>query len=213
MSDLTKRALLSGAGALAATAVAAQTSTPAVPTPPVAAANPRVILQTAAGAITVELAADRAPITTANFLRYVEAKRFDGATFYRALKLAASPLAGLVQAGAKNDAARAFPPIAHESTTVTGLSNRDGVISMARYAPGTATSEFFICVGDLRSLDADPTQPGDNEGFAAFGRVVDGLDVVRKILTSPVSPTAGDEGMKGQMLDPEIAIVAARRAG
>jgi peptidyl-prolyl cis-trans isomerase A (cyclophilin A) len=83
---------------------------------------------------------------------------------------------------------------------------------MARYAPGTATSEFFICVGDIVSLDADPSASGDNAGFAAFGRVAAGLDVARTILTSPVSPTAGEGAMKGQMLAPEIAILSARRA-
>jgi peptidyl-prolyl cis-trans isomerase A (cyclophilin A) len=82
---------------------------------------------------------------------------------------------------------------------------------MARYAPGTAASEFFICVGDLISLDADPSQPGDNEGFAAFGHVADGMDVVKKILTSPVSPTKGEDALKGQMLEPEVTILTARR--
>ena len=122
------------------------------------------------------------------------------------------PLTGLVQGGAKNDPAKSFPPIAHEPTTQTGLSHKDGAVSMARYAPGTAGSEFFICVGDLSSLDADPKQSGDNLGFAVFGHVVSGMDVVKAILTAPVSATKGEaEGMKGQMLDPEIAIVSARR--
>ena len=83
---------------------------------------------------------------------------------------------------------------------------------MARYGPGTAASEFFICIGDITSLDADPSQPGDNEGFAAFGRVVGGMDTARTILSAPVSATEGDEGMKGQMLSPEVPIASARRA-
>jgi peptidyl-prolyl cis-trans isomerase A (cyclophilin A) len=149
-----RRAILAGAGALAATAAAAQSTAPSPSaTPP---ALPRVTLQLAQGAIVLELAADKAPITAANFLRYVDASRFDGASFYRAMKLLPQPLTGLVQGGAKNDPAKSFPPIAHEPTTQTGLSHKDGAVSMARYAPGTAGSEFFICVGDLSSLDADP---------------------------------------------------------
>ncbi len=205
MSRMSRRAILTAAAAAAGTRAFAQ---PAAPAP----ALPRVVLTTQAGAIILELAADKAPITCANFLRYVDAKRFDGASFYRALKLLADPLTGLVQGGVKNDPAKSFPPIAHESTAVTGLSHRDGAVSMARYAPGTATSEFFICVGDIVSLDADPSASGDNAGFAAFGRVAAGLDVARTILTSPVSPTAGEGAMKGQMLAPEIAILSARRA-
>lgn len=202
MPDVTKRAVLAGVGALAASSALAQ-----------AVAGPRVLIQTTLGAITVELAADKAPITAANFLRYVDARRFDGATFYRAMTVLADPVTGLAQGGARNDPAKAFPPIAHESTKTTGLTNRDGAVSMARYAPGTATSEFFICVGDLSSLDADPSQPGDNAGFAVFGHVVSGMEVVKAIVKSPVSPTKGEsDGMKGQMLDPEIAIVGARRA-
>jgi peptidyl-prolyl cis-trans isomerase A (cyclophilin A) len=204
MTKLTKRAVLAGAGAIAASSALAQTQT--LPT------LPRVVLQTAAGAITIELAADRAPITCANFLRYVDARRYDGGVFYRALTLRPQPLVGLIQAGVKNDPGKAFPPIAHESTKLTGLSHKDATISMARYEPGTATSEFFICIGDIVSLDADPSQPGDNQGFAAFGSVVGGMDAARAILASPVSATAGEGVMKGQMLEPEVALVSARRA-
>ena len=106
-----------------------------------------------------------------------------------------------------------MPPIAHEPTTKTGLKHTDGTISLARYAPGTATCDFFICIGDQPSLDADPTQSGDNQGFAAFGHVTAGADVARKILAAPVSLTAGEGVMKGQMLDPEVAILTARRSG
>jgi len=88
----------------------------------------------------------------------------------------------------------------------------DGVVSMARYDPGTATSEFFICVGDQSYLDANPNLPGDNLGFAAFGRVIDGMNVARAILAAPRSADAGDGTMKGQMLAPEVVIVSARRA-
>ena len=206
MTKLTKRAVLTGGGALVGAAAFAQT-------PPAASPLPRVVLRTGKGTITLELAADKAPITCANFLRYVDAGRYDGGVFYRAMKLLPQPLTGLVQGGVKNDPARSFPPIAHESTRQTGLSHTDGTVSMARYDPGTATSEFFICIGDIVSLDADPAQPGDNAGFAAFGRVVDGMDAARAILASPVSPTSGEGSMKGQMLDPEAPIISASRVG
>ena len=203
MVAVTKRAFLASLGALVATPALAQTI----------AAPVRVRLETAAGGIILELVADRAPITTGNFLRYVDDRRFDGASFYRAVRAGSGPDTGLVQGGLRNDPAKVLPPIEHESTSKTGLSHKDGVISMARYAPGSAASEFFICVGDQLYLDADPAASGDNLGFAAFGKVVDGMDVVRKILGSPVSPTAGEGAMRGQMLDPVVAITTARRVG
>lgn len=204
MSQTTRRAVLAGAGALVASAAGAQTAPPA---------RPRVLIETALGPILLELAADKAPITCANFLRYVDARLYDGSSFYRATKVSTTPLMGLVQGGLNQSTVKRFPPIAHESTKQTGLSHVDGTISMTRFAPGTATSDFFVCVGDCTSLNADPSQPGDNLGFAAFGRVVDGMETARKILASPVSPTKGaDWGMKGQILDPEIRIATARRA-
>jgi peptidyl-prolyl cis-trans isomerase A (cyclophilin A) len=185
----------------------AQTSAPAAPVPP--PATVRVMLTTSEGPITLELEKDRAPKTTANFLRYVDTKRFDGTTFYRAMKL--QPEFGLIQGGLRNDPKKLFPPVPHEPTTQTGLSNKDGVISMARDKPGSATADFFISIGDLSSLDAKPDQPGDNLGFAAFGHVVEGMDVVRRIGTAPTSPTEGEGAMKGQMLAPTIRIITARR--
>ena len=196
---ISRRRLIAAGGALAAWPVLGQ------------AALPRARLTTTLGDIDVELAVDRAPITANNFLAYVDQKRLDGSTFYRAMKLVADPLDGLIQGGLQGNPAKMLPPIAHEPTTKTGLSHKDGTISLARYAPGTATCDFFICVGDVTSLDADPSQSGDNLGFAAFGHVIAGLDVVKKILTSPVSPTKGQDSMKGQMLDPEIAVLTARR--
>ena len=105
---------------------------------------------------------------------------------------------------------RLLPPIAHEPTTLTGLSHIDGTVSMARYAPGTATGDFFIIVGNLGTLDAGRGAPGDT-GFAVFGRVVEGMDVVRRILAGPKSATEGEGFMRGQMLDPRIRIVSVRR--
>lgn len=170
-------------------------------------AEGRVVIETALGNIVI-VTDPRAPITSANFLRYVDEKRFDGATFFRGMELTAG--SGLVQGGTYNDPARVLPPIAHEPTSQTGLRHVDGVGSMARYEPGTATGDFFIILGELRSLDAGQVTPTD-PGYAAFGRVVEGMDVVRQILAAPKSPTEGEGFMKGQMLDPRIPIVSAQR--
>jgi len=185
----------------------------APPPPPAPAATVKVNLQTAEGLIVLELETAKAPITAGNFLRYVDQKRFDGASFYRASKVPNAPEFGLVQGGVQNDPAKVLKPIAHEPTTRTGLSHTDGAISMGRTTPGTATSDFFIVLGDMTYMDADPKQPGDNLGFAVFGHVADGMDVVRKILAAPTSPTAGEGVMKGEMLAKPIKIITARRAG
>lgn len=179
------------------------------PAPAPRPATVRVSLETSEGAIVLELEAERAPITTANFLRYVEGKRLDGIAIYRATKVAEN--FGLIQGGVRGDPKRVLPSIAHEPTSVTGLSHVDGTISMARAAPGSANGDFFITIGDMPSLDADPSQPGDNLGFAAFGHVAEGMDVVRRILDSPTSPTAGEGAMKGQILAVPVRILAARR--
>ncbi len=173
---------------------------------------PKVQLQTSLGAIVVELRSDRAPVTAANFLRYVDKGRYDGASFYRAARAAGRPEVGLVEGGLQNDPAKLLAPITHESTAVTGLRHEDGVISMAREAPGTATADFFICSGPSAYLDAHRDAPGDNAGYAAFGRVVDGMEVVRAILASPTGHEARNPVMRGQMLAPPVAIVSARRA-
>jgi peptidyl-prolyl cis-trans isomerase A (cyclophilin A) len=191
---LTRRGTVVAGGAVLAWPVLAQ------------AALPRVALATAAGAIELEPSADKAPISAANFLAYVDQNRLDGASFYRALKLERDLSQGLIQGGLQGDPAKVLAPVAHEPTSKTGLRHVNGTISLARYAPGTATCDFFICIGDVPTLDADPTQSGDNEGFAAFGHVTEGMDVVKKILGSPVSP------IKAEMLDPTIPILSARRA-
>lgn len=176
------------------------------------AAAPRVRIETAKGAIVLELYTDKAPITAGNFLRYVDEGRYAGAVFYRALRLGFAPDKGLLQGGLNGREDKALPPIAHEPTSQTGIKHLDGTISMARFDPGTAKCEFFICVGDSAYFDADPRQPGDNQGFAAFGRVVEGMDVVRALHQLPVSATAGEEyGMKGQILEPSVPITAMKR--
>lgn len=169
-----------------------------------------VLLQTSLGVIRIEVEIERAPVTAANFLRYVDNKRFDGVTWYRAMKLDAEGRYGLVQAGLRGDRKRLFKPIAHESPAVTGLSHTDGAVSMARLAPGTATADFFVVIGDLVSLDGKPDS--DDPGYAVFGRVTEGMDVIRQMLDLPRDPNAGDAVMKGQMLATPVRILTVRRA-
>jgi peptidyl-prolyl cis-trans isomerase A (cyclophilin A) len=188
--------------------------------PPVAAqdgpAPPRtdiVVLETAMGAITLEIATERAPITAANFLRYVAEKRFDGTKFYRAMRLEwGEQPNGLVQGGTQMEPERIRDPIAHEPTTVTGVTHKAGAISMARYAPGTATGDFSILLSDMESLDADPASDDEDfrAGFAAFGRVTGGMEVVRAIFDAPTDPDKGEGWMKGQMIAEPVTILRAR---
>jgi len=214
-----RRDFLIGAGALAATPALAQVpatpQAPAVPEPtvlaPPAPGMVRVALKTKEGTIVLDLNQEKAPITAGNFLRYIDQKRYDGATFYRASRPPNVTDYGVIQGGLQNNPAKILKPIAHEPTSKTGLKHIDGTISMGRNAPGTATSDFFICLGDSAYLDADPKAPGDNLGFAAFGQVVQGMDVVKKILVLPTSPTKGVGVMKGQMLEPPVPIFTARR--
>ncbi|WP_309646674.1 peptidylprolyl isomerase [Phenylobacterium sp.] len=209
-----RRLALRALAAMALLAAApAFAQTPAVAPPPEPPATVKVTLTTSEGPIVLELQKDKAPITTANFLRYVDQKRYDGATFYRASKTPNAPELGLIQGGVQNDPARVLKPIAHEPTTRTGLSHTDGAISMGRFDPGSATSDFFIVLGDMTYMDANPALPGDNLGFAVFGKVVDGMDTVRKILAAPTSATKGEGVMKGEILAQPVKIITARRAG
>ena len=199
-----------------ATSASATPATPAAPPVPAAASAPaspplpRVALETSAGRIVIEADTVHAPISAGNFLRYVDQKRLDGLTFYRDVRVQAN--FGFVQFGPNGDPKRSLPPIKHEPTTTTGLKHLSGTISTARLAPGTARGEFTISVGDQPGLDADPTKPGDNLGYAAFGRVVEGMDVVTKIMDAPVSPTATLRGsFKGEVPVSPVKIVTARR--
>jgi peptidyl-prolyl cis-trans isomerase A (cyclophilin A) len=214
-----RREILVGAGLLAAFPAAAQVTPapapqPPVPQPPVPKAPVYVALDTPQGRIVIELAVAQAPITTANFLRYVDRKLYDKATFFRASRAPGAADYGLIQGGLQN--VGALPPVAHEPTSQTGLKHVDGAVSIARTAPGTATSDFFICIGDAPYLDANPAASnsgsgGDNLGFAAFGRVVQGMDVTKKILALPTPGKAINPVMKGQILDPPVPITSARR--
>jgi peptidyl-prolyl cis-trans isomerase A (cyclophilin A) len=197
--------------ALSAPALA-QTATPAAEAPAPKDDLVPVAIDTSLGRIVVALDRGRAPITTANFLHYVDTHRFDGQNFYRAMHMADGKGGdgGLIQGGITTDARKLFPPIAHEPTTQTGLHNVAGAISMANAGAGTAKADFFILLSDMPGLDANGPG-GDATGFAAFGHVTEGMDVVKKIFDSPVSPTLGAGAMKGQMLDPKIRIIKAAR--
>ncbi len=203
-----RRTLLAAALLLPFPALAQDAPAP-TPTPAPKPATQKVALDTSFGRIVLELETERAPITARNFLRYADQKRLDGIAFYRTVKVADK--FGFIQFGIDNDPKRILPPIKHEPTTLTGVKHVNGAISTARLAPGTARGEFTISVGDQPSLDADPTKPGDNLGYAAFGKVVEGMDVVWKILDAPTSPTAGEGVMKGQMLSPRIKILKVSR--
>lgn len=199
--------LVAGASVAAQTPTPAPIQTPAPAVPAPAVAREQVVLRTTAGDIIIALEPN-APVTAANFLRYVEEKRFDGTDFYRSMVL--GPNIGLIQGGTQNAPERILPPIAHEPTNETRLSHTDGAVSMARNEPGSATGDFFIIVGNVSTLDANRSAPGD-PGFAVFGRVVQGMDVVRQILAAPKSPTEGEGFMVGQMLEPRIRILSAGR--
>lgn len=209
------RRTLLGLCAAAAFTVSAQAQTPppaAAPTP-AAKPNPRVKLETALGAIVIELFPAKAPITVANYLKYVDRGLYNGATFYRASRPPgyASDDYGLIQGGLQNDPKKVLPPIAHESTLKTGLTHKtEGTISMGRHAPGSAQADWSITLGDMSYLDADPKDP-KNPGFAAFGQVVEGMDVVKKIIVLPTDPNRGEGAMKGEMLKQPVRIVRASR--
>lgn len=175
-------------------------------TPP-SAGPAGVRIDTRLGPIVVEVDTARAPRTAANFLRYVDGGFYDGGRFHRTVRLSNQPGQAVkievIQAGASPTREReGFPPIALERTSVTGLRHLDGVLSMARDGPDTATSDFFICIGDQPSLDHGGRRNPDGQGFAAFGRVVEGMNVVRAIQASPAD---------GQSLTPPVVIRSARR--
>ena len=149
------------------------------------ATTPRVRIDTDAGPITVEIYGDRAPATAANFMRYVSDKRYDGGAFYRVVTMQNQPTSPVkievIQGGLDADSAKRLPAIAHETNDKTGIKHEDGTISMARSTPGSATSEFFFCIGPQPELDFGGKRNPDGQGFAAFGKVTEGMDVVRRI--------------------------------
>jgi len=155
----------------------------------------KISIQTELGDIAVELDTERAPITAENFLRYVDDKRYDGATFYRVVRMDNQPdndvKIEVIQGGlGMDDHPKKLPPIKQETTQMTGILHKDGVISMARLAPDSAHSEFFICINDQPELDFGGKRNPDGQGFAAFGRVTRGMDLVRKIQQLPTDKQA-----------------------
>jgi peptidyl-prolyl cis-trans isomerase A (cyclophilin A) len=167
--------------------------------------DPVVYIRTELGVIVVMLDQDKAPVTSANFLRYVEAKRYDGEVFHRTVTMANQPADEVkieVIQGGLLPPEKCFPPVPLERTSVTGLKHLDGTLSMARSTPDSATSSFFICLGDQPELDFGGRRNKDGQGFAAFGRVVQGMDTVKKIQRSPC---------QGQVLSPPIKIFSAGR--
>ena len=168
---------------------------------------PKVAIVTSEGTIVAVLEAKRAPITTGNFLRYVDDKRFDNTTFYRAARSKRVPGKGLVQGGIDHNIPRSFLPIKHEPTTKTGLRHLDGTLSMARNEVNSAMGDFFITLGPAPDLDAR----GSYAGYAAFGHVVTGMDVAKKILAKPTYPGGYDYLTIGQTIRQPVKIITVRR--
>jgi len=179
----------------------------AVASPLGAQSLPHVVFRTERGEIEVEVDTIRAPVTAKNFLRYVDGGFFTSGSFYRVVRADNQPNDSIritvIQAGASREKrGQGFPPIELERTSVTGLKHLDGTLSMARAGPNTATSSFFICLGPQPALDFGGMRNPDGQGFAAFGRVVRGLDVARRIQSEPA---------KGQNLVTPIVIHEAVR--
>jgi peptidyl-prolyl cis-trans isomerase A (cyclophilin A) len=167
---------------------------------------PRVLIKTELGDIEAEVDTIHAPLTAANFLRYVDLGFYRFGEFHRTVREDNQPTdkvkIAVIQAGLDSLRVKDFPPIKLERTKLTGLRHKDGTLSMARDGPDTATSDFFICIGDQPSLDFGGKRNPDGQGFAAFGRVLLGMDVVRKIQGAPV---------QGQKLQPPVAILSIAR--
>lgn len=166
----------------------------------------RVAIETGMGRIIVAVDQKRAPRTSANFLTYVDDGRFDGVTFYRAARRKSNPGQGLIQGGIDSDLRRALPPVRHEPTSLTGLRHLDATLSMARPdRANSAMGNFFITIGATPTMDAHPPRIG----YAAFGHVVGGMDVVKRILAVPTC--CGTGPMRGQMMRQRVTIIRARR--
>ena len=175
----------------------------------------RVRVQTELGDIVIEVDPVKAPGTTANFLKYVDAGHYDGGAFHRTVKMDNQPESPVkievIQAGVNPERAKeGFPAIPLERTNVTGILHKDGVVSMARGGPDSATSGWFICINDQPSLDFGGQRNPDGQGFAAFGRVVSGMDVVRKIQAAP-SSVDRKTNTEAQRLTPPIKISKVER--
>ncbi len=192
---------------LCAIVLVASLSAPSAAPPQASSPPVRVVVETEKGTIEIDVDVQHAPNTAANFLKYVDAGAYDGGRFHRTVRPGtelntAAPIQ-VIQAS-RAPRTTGFPAIPLERTSVTGLKHVDGAVSMARSGPDTATSDFFVCIGDQPALDEGAPRNADRQGFAVFGRVVAGMDVVRKIQAEPVSPGT-------QILQPPIGIVRMRR--
>ena len=180
-----------------------------------AADTVEVVMSTTRGDVRIELYASKAPITVNNFLQYVDAGHYEGGNFYRTVTYEndnGNPKIEVIQGGLGSGVEAPFEPIAHEDTDKTGILHTDGVISMARDSVGTASSEFFICLGDQPGLDKGNVRNPDQQGFAAFGKVIDGMDVVKRIHQSPADAPSYSEYTKGQIIEEPVTILSIRRA-
>ncbi len=174
----------------------------------------RVTMATSMGDIEIDLYADKAPLTVGNFLQLVDGGYLDGGAFYRVVSYDndnGKPKIEVIQGG-RGEAESPFPPIDHETTEQTGILHKDGVISMARGDVGTASSEFFICIGDQPGLDYGEVRNPDQQGFAAFGMVVSGMDVVKKINRAPADAPSESAYTKGQILAEPVEIIRVTRS-
>lgn len=173
-------------------------------------------IRTEAGDLLVRLADDAAPVTVGNFLAHVDAHGYAGASFYRVVREDNQPddavRIAVIQGGLGFAAEPPLPPIPHEPTSTTGLAHRDGTISMARREPGTASSEFFVCVGDQPELDFGGRRNPDGQGFAAFGHVEAGMDVVRAIHRGATGEATDARGrFATQLLAEPVRILSVER--
>ncbi|WP_216362558.1 peptidylprolyl isomerase [Bowmanella denitrificans] len=176
-------------------------------------AYPQVMLETSMGNIQVELYTDKAPLSAGDFLAYVQQGLFDNRLrFHRVVRPDndhGQPVISVIQAGLPDGAPRRAP-IAHETTERTGLKHLDGTLSIARAEPGSGGgSDFFICVGDQPALDFSAKRNPDRQGFAAFGKVLSGMDVVRKINALQGISTGQDDYVDGQILAEPVRITRA----
>jgi peptidyl-prolyl cis-trans isomerase A (cyclophilin A) len=173
----------------------------------------RVLMVTSQGDVELELYPEKAPVTVANFLKLVDGSHLEGGTFYRTVSPEndnGSPPIAVIQGGI-GDAESPFAPITHETTADTGLPHLDGSISMARAEVGTATTEFFICIGDQPALDFGALRNPDGQGFAVFGRVVAGMDVVHAIHQAPADAPTEDTYVQNQLINEPIKIISLQR--
>jgi peptidyl-prolyl cis-trans isomerase A (cyclophilin A) len=174
----------------------------------------RVRMTTDLGVVDIELNVEAAPISANNFLRLVDSGHMDGTSFYRVVSPEndnGSPPISVIQGG-NGSGDSPFEPIGHETTEGTGLLHLNGAISMARADVGTASTEFFICIGAQPALDFAAQRNPDGQGFAVFGYVVDGMDVVQAIHQQPSDAPTESAYLKGQMLEEPVIIISIRRA-